>query len=216
MQGFEFSLLGFDIRIAPTAALLAGVVVIFGLQHSLTLTVVWLSVGFVSILVHELGHALAARGFGLDVLDITFHGVGGQTRHGVPDRPWKSLVIALAGPFAGFVLMALALLAWQLPVPSRLQPFVDWAVWINLIWGIFNLLPVYPLDGGRALASFLAMFMGQLKAYTIAGWIGLVGSVLLGLLALSQGEIFILAIAGMMAANNWQLIQRLKGGGRRW
>jgi stage IV sporulation protein FB len=128
---------------------------------------IWVAVVFVSILVHELGHAFLQRRYGGHPW-ITLYGFGGLASCGDCDpRPRAQIIIALAGPAAGFLFAALILLlltvsghfvAFQASwIPVIWMPFespyvtiaVFYLLYVNIWWGIINLLPVYPLDGGR-------------------------------------------------------------------
>lgn len=130
---------------------------------------VWVACGFVSILVHELGHALAYRFFG-SWASITLHGFGGFAQADEPPRAaWKRMIVALAGPAAGFALCGLAYLileavGWR-GEKAGLHLYVVNALYFlfitNLFWNLFNLLPVLPLDGGRVFRELLAMFRAR-------------------------------------------------------
>jgi len=114
---------------------------------------------FVGVLVHELGHALVTRSFGW-YPEIVLYVLGGYTtatRH----TTWKNVAVSAAGPAAGFVLYA----AIRLGVPPLLQSgwrpgvlmleFLEFSLFINLIWNVMNLLPVLPLDGGHICRDLL-------------------------------------------------------------
>jgi Zn-dependent protease len=157
----NFRVLRFPVRVHPffwifTALLGASVLEDYGVLFLL----VWIAVVLVSILVHELGHALAFRRFGVDshIVLYAFGGLAVPWSH-VNGR-WRRIVVSLAGPFAGFVLCGVLWGSNQLSpwVPDRgafgAKPDPLWyayiaLVWVNLVWGIFNLLPVFPLDGGQ-------------------------------------------------------------------
>jgi Zn-dependent protease len=120
------------------------------------LLVEWLLVVFVSILLHELGHALAVKAFGHEP-EITLYSMGGLTRWRGEVSAASHMAISLAGPFAGFLFGGLVYLAR--PLFDAAQPhtlahtaFRD-LLWVNVGWGLFNLLPILPLDGGQALLS---------------------------------------------------------------
>ncbi len=103
----------------------------------------------VSLLVHELAHALVARRLGLRVYDITIWPLGGMARmDGLADNPHLEAPVAAAGPVANLVV---ALICWLIPGST-----LDAVAWINLVLGLGNLLPAFPLDGGRILRSWLA------------------------------------------------------------
>lgn len=119
----------------------------------------WVAIVLVSVLVHELGHALVGRLFGLTP-QIELHGMGGTTSwiDGRDVGHARGIAISLAGPFAGFALAALLYLSRRLgfhPAGVHAQFALDRAFAINVIWGIFNLAPMLPLDGGNVLRGFL-------------------------------------------------------------
>jgi len=174
----------------------------------LDLVGVWMLCMFFSILIHELGHALTAEAFGYET-DITLWHFGGFARFnpGFHFPPYQSFLITLAGPFAGFALAALTFLVWLgLEFQGMADnEFVSTAImdllYINIFWGLFNLLPVIPLDGGRLLEATLglcgvraatdwalkvSLVVGALTAYGCFQ-IGLAGmGILLALMALES------------------------------
>ena len=124
---------------------------------------VWFVVVFVSILIHELGHALVGKLFGLQP-EIDLHGMGGTTswaggRGDVGNG--KSIAISLAGPFAGFLFGGLVILIAYFvpPVTSPTAALAYRDLWmVNIVWGIVNLLPLLPMDGGNVTRSVLNIF----------------------------------------------------------
>ncbi len=138
---------------------------------------------FACIALHEFGHAGAAGYFGIRTLDITLLPIGGVARlERIPDQPFQELLIALAGPAVNFalaaVLLPLAMLSGtppSVPAPPDLtveMSFVAKVVAANLVLAVFNLLPAFPMDGGRVLRSLLAMRLGNVRATSIAARIG--------------------------------------------
>jgi Zn-dependent protease len=121
---------------------------------------IWAVVVFVSVLVHELGHAVVGKAFGL-APQIDLHGMGGTTSwsSGRDLGNLRSIAISLAGPFAGFAVGATVLIAVRagLFVPSSpvAELVVRQVLWVNIGWGIINLMPLLPLDGGNVMRSFL-------------------------------------------------------------
>ena len=145
---------------------------------------------YASIVAHEYGHALTARRFGIQTIAITLHFFGGVAKiTSEPRTPKQELLIAIAGPAVSLALAALAALAFGVLVV--LQPagvsgavagFLVHLALMNLILGVFNLLPGYPMDGGRVLrallwwrsgnhrrASYLAARGGEMVAYGLMG-----------------------------------------------
>jgi Zn-dependent protease len=142
---------------------------------------------FACIVAHELGHALMARRFGVRTRDIILLPIGGVARlERMPRQPWQELLVALAGPFVNVVIAAsiwvglgLGYRVWGIPGWSfDGSAFVTNLFWFNLIMVAFNMIPAFPLDGGRVLRALLAMVVDRMSATRIAGTVGQVFGVL--------------------------------------
>ncbi|WP_026533411.1 site-2 protease family protein [Arthrobacter sp. H41] len=166
-----------------------------------------------SVLIHELAHALSARAFGWPTAQIVLNLWGGHTQfEHFSSSPGRSVVVALAGPAANFVL---AILGWG--VLTVLEPrtveflLTEILVWANLLVAIFNVLPGLPLDGGRMVESAVWKATGsQDKGTVTAGWAGrLLVVVLLGvvvgipLLQGRQPDLTLIILAVVMGAFLW-------------
>lgn len=166
------------------------------------------AVGFVlalfgCVVLHELGHALAAKRYGVPTADITLLPIGGIARlQRIPENPAEELVVALAGPAVNLVI-ALGLFAmgvrW-LGDPENPQLLIEMAFLpklqlVNIFILLFNLLPAFPMDGGRVLRALLALRLEYARATRIAAWIGQFMAVLFGFLGLAAGNPFLLLIA---------------------
>jgi Zn-dependent protease len=146
---------------------------------------------FTCIVMHELGHSLTARRFGIGVPRILLLPIGGMAEfESIPRQPRRELLITLAGPAVNFAIV-LALWPWVTTprgwldgeIPVSLAGFA-WGLWfMNAVMGCFNLLPIFPMDGGRILRSLLAMRWPYLKATRWAAAIGKVLAVGAGLAA---------------------------------
>ena len=146
---------------------------------------------FACVLLHELGHALAARAFGIRTRDIALYPIGGVARlESTGERPVEEVVIALAGPAVNLALVLLlapvVVLAWAAGRLATLPgQYVAGVAASNIGLMIFNLLPVFPMDGGRVLRALLWSFLPRLTATAIAAYVGLAlagGLTLLGVL----------------------------------
>jgi stage IV sporulation protein FB len=141
--------------------------------------IIFICLVFLCVLLHEFGHALAARRYGINTPDITLLPIGGLARlDRMPEKPGEELVVAIAGPLVNVVIAAL--LAPFVPVVMMnaevLEHFgfglIPQLFIANCILVLFNLIPAFPMDGGRILRAFLAMRMDYAKATNIAATIG--------------------------------------------
>jgi len=197
---------GIDIYVHVTFLILLAWV---GLSHYL-LRHRWLDVAegmvfiialFAIVVLHELGHALMARRFGIRTRDIILLPIGGVGRlERIPDEPRQELLVALAGPAVNVVLAAV--LFAVLAASERLTALTDMTLvggdflsklmWINVSLAIFNLLPAFPMDGGRVLRALLAIRMNYLRATKIAARIGQATALVFGLLGLFVNPFLVL------------------------
>jgi Zn-dependent protease len=136
---------------------------------------------FACVLLHEFGHAFAARGFGIQTPDITLLPIGGVARLSrIPEKPWQELVVAIAGPLVNviiaaaliFVIHGSAALEQLEYLESPRIELLAKLVSVNVMLVLFNLIPAFPMDGGRVLRALLAMAMPYARATQIAAWIG--------------------------------------------
>lgn len=145
---------------------------------------------FGSVLLHELGHALVARRFGVRTADIILTPLGGMARViDMPRSPRQEIAIAVAGPIVSLAIAGVAfvtsLLLYMAPiVPPVAFEGLGVLMWVNAMLGMFNLVPALPMDGGRILRGVLALKYDFLKATRIAARIGRVIAVVGGVAAL--------------------------------
>ncbi len=138
---------------------------------------------FVCVILHELGHSLTAQRYGVRVSRILLLPIGGMAEFDrIPRNPWQELVITVAGPAVNFVLAGLFfVLSWRGLVnveevtPNSFASLLDTLWFWNLVMGAFNLLPVFPMDGGRILRALLALKLPYLRA---TYWAALVSKIL--------------------------------------
>jgi len=169
-----------------------------------------------SIVLHELGHSLVAIRKGCRVREITLVCIGGAAQmERIPTRPLDEFLMALAGPFVSLVLGVLFLFAGgrlALPPVPRADPLniVQLLGAINLGLLIFNLLPSFPMDGGRVLRAALTPRMGRLRATFIAARLGKIMAVLFGLWGFFHHNWILIFIAFFIftaAGNEYRMVQ---------
>lgn len=212
MNDFRFQVLGFPVTVQPGFAIVVGIYMLFGLQAQRPL---WTSLSFgaivfASILVHELGHALVARRFGLRVGGIFIHGFGGHVTHSRGPAS-RQLLVSLAGPGAGLLvglpLVAVAALADPGPTAWVL---LQQAIFVNVAWSLFNLLPMLPLDGGTAFGSLLEVLVGPARGWNVATATGVACGAAIALISLSWGETFLMFLGGYCAWHSLQVRNALR------
>ncbi|OGD33630.1 hypothetical protein A2V94_02055 [Candidatus Atribacteria bacterium RBG_16_35_8] len=154
------------------------------------ITIITVILVFISLLIHEMSHSLVARKRGTNVERITLYMFGGMSQiEKEPETPFSEFIMAIAGPAASFVIAAIFWIIWFFSRNVALisEP-VRYLAIINVVLGIFNMLPGYPLDGGRVLRSILWKTTGNLQRATfIASTVGRT----IGFLIIAVGIFFI-------------------------
>ncbi len=171
--------------------------------HSPGMQVGLVSSVFFCVVLHELGHVLVARRFGIPTQSITLYPIGGISRLRSMGEASQELWIALAGPVVSLLIgggIWLALVAagrsidWT-AVASGRGGFLEWLAVANLVLAAFNLLPAFPMDGGRALRAGLALRLGRSRATEIAARIGQMFAIVLGAFGVFGGNLILVLIA---------------------
>jgi Zn-dependent protease len=226
----NFSVFGFPVRVHPlfwVIALLLG-----ASAGSLERIAIWIVVLFVSILIHELGHSFMMRKYGVESYIILYH-LGGMAVSSSSRRAqltWvENILISLAGPFAGFLFAGvtvgivyaaggLVFVNWLfgfLPIPVAFMPVggsianeaVGIILWINTFWGLINLLPVFPLDGGRVSQQLFVRF-DPWNGFRNALWLSVVTGALLAIVGIAVlDSLYMAFLFGILAAQSYQMIQ---------
>lgn len=164
---------------------------------------------FTLVLLHELGHSLAALGYGISVKDITLLPIGGVARlERMPEKPVQELVVALAGPAVNVLLAAILLpamivlsqvqaipLTFSLTSRGGLSGLLSFLLMANVSLAVFNMIPAFPLDGGRVFRAILGFFTDYERATKIASTVGRVLAVVMALAAIHYGQIWLTFIA---------------------
>jgi Zn-dependent protease len=194
----------------------------------------WVLTVFGCVVLHELGHALTARHFGIRTRDITLYPIGGVARlEGMGEKPGQELLIALAGPAVNLVIALLlapvALLGLFASPGEGLSfslaagPVAVAVTFLTLVWVsnvallLFNLIPAFPMDGGRVLRALLSLGLGRLRATEIAAGVGIVLAGIIGAVALVSQSYMAVVLAGFVILSGqmelrglrWQEARRL-------
>lgn len=166
---------------------------------------------FACVVAHEFGHALMARRFGIKTPDITLLPIGGLARlERMPDKPMQEVWVALAGPAVNIVIW-IVLVALGAGMPDGSITQIDSAgvgllkrlAYVNLLLAAFNMIPAFPMDGGRVFRALLCLKMDRVKATRIAALGGQIVAVGLGFLGLSTANpiLILIAVFVFIAAN---------------
>ncbi len=157
---------------------------------------------FCCVMLHELGHALAARQFGIGTRDILLLPIGGvASLERMPRNPFQELWIAVAGPLVNVVIAVALFIGLNfslLALSSFVTGFLMQLAIVNLALVVFNMIPAFPMDGGRVLRSILAMFLEYVRATIIAAAVGKYCAIALALYGLFSGNFMLILLAGFV------------------
>jgi Zn-dependent protease len=244
----HFRIFGIPVRVHPFFWLIA---LLSGARAGISpkQTLIWMAALFVSILVHELGHAVAILFYGYRPW-VTLHWLGGlasydrgfsESYYSYDDRssrPLTQIVISLAGPIAGFLLAAGIVAAvfasggivrfslggaylfdWELLGISNfnLGYLLDCLIFINLFWGLINLLPVYPLDGGQ-ISRELFLMADTKRGIEWSLQLSMAAAIAMAIYALIRFDrpFFVVLLFGFLAFGSYQALAAYRGFGGRW
>jgi Zn-dependent protease len=184
---------------------------------------------FGCVVLHEIGHALAARYYGVRTRDITLYPIGGvASLERMPEKPHQEIVIALAGPAVNLVIAAgvfVGMLGGAVAFPHTLSlgtdpldGFMVRLLWANVLLMLFNLIPAFPMDGGRVLRAALSLGMPRLDATKVAVGIGSVLAVAGGVYGLYERQYMLafVAVVIYLLGQGELAAVRLQEARRRW
>src|SRR5262245_13903827 len=167
---------------------------------------------FACVVAHEFGHIFTARRFGVSTPDVVLLPIGGVARlERIPEEPWQEFLIAIAGPLVNVVIaVVLILLAGAqvnavnlYAVENPAASMIDRLAAVNLFLAVFNMIPAFPMDGGRVLRAVLAARMGYVRATEIAAFVGQGVAFALGFIGLLYNPLLIfIAIFVYLAASS--------------
>ena len=195
-----------------------------GIGNAMTFSLVLFSI----VLVHEFGHCFAARAVGGEAHDILMWPLGGLAYADAPNRPWPQFVTAAGGPLVNVAIclicaIVLAAMNWHHPdipinplsksfiLPDGLVAYYLWFTFV-ISWGLllFNLVPIFPMDGGRLLQTLLWFKLGYFKATLIACVVGMVGSVLMAMYGLTAFGSWYGLVLVLIGANCFLICYQLR------
>lgn len=167
---------------------------------------------FACVVAHEFGHALMARRYGIKTPDITLLPIGGLARlERMPEKPMQEVWVALAGPAVNIVIwVVLVVLGAGMPLETMAQidstgpGLLNRLAYVNLLLAAFNMIPAFPMDGGRVFRALLCLKMDRVKATRVAALAGQVVAVAFGFWGLSTGNpiLVLIAVFVFIAANS--------------
>jgi len=208
--GPSFRIFGIPVRIEPTFLVIAA---LFGFAAgSVTVLITWVAVLTVSVLLHELGHAVMFRIYGQQP-HIVLQGMGGLTWGSAPLAGSRDIVVSLAGPLAGIVLLGLPALALDrsaIELSEIWDLVVRLTVYVNLAWSFVNLLPILPLDGGNVTASILRRRIGEIRGQHVAHKVSIGVAGAAALFAYQAGYPFGAMFALFFIASNYGALKEQK------
>jgi Zn-dependent protease len=202
-----FSLAGIPIAISPWHYFF--LLVLFrrelGASPALGLAVIMLA--SLSVLAHELGHAVVSKVYGLDPrIELVLF--GGLTHHRPPRRPLHHFLIAAAGPVVNLALGG-ALLVLAADAEGELGNALALVTAVNLFWGLLNLVPVFPLDGGQMLGVVLGRVLRPWRAERVLHQVAIVAGALVAIFGFMRGSFFLGMLFGLMAFENWRALSAM-------
>jgi len=198
-------ILGIDVSLHWTLFLLVGWTAFSAPTGSMFASAALISCVFGCVLLHEFGHSLAARQFGIGTSSIVLLPIGGvASLDSMPRDPKQELWVAVAGPLVNVVIasaIGALLYTFRLPILAFSPAGFDWLtslMYINIGLVVFNMLPAFPMDGGRVLRAVSAMFMPYVRATNLAASVGRVVAVLLGIVGVMNAHLMMVLIAGFV------------------
>jgi Zn-dependent protease len=212
----NFRLFGIPLRITPIFWIMT-IVLGWGDGNPQNVAV-WVGCVFLSITVHEMGHALTNKLFGLRSI-VVLHGLGGVCA--TEERQissWKRVLVLFNGPFAGFLLAGLVYLTVRANAAGALLPgvplqsgipseIISDLLFINIVWGVLNLIPIWPLDGGQIMGVFMRK-LSQRRGMEFMHGMSMLVAALIGIWLYQRGgDIYNIFLLGLIGFQNFQMLQ---------
>lgn len=194
-------ILGIDVSLHWTLVLLVAWTGLSAPAGSMLASAALISAVFGCVLLHEFGHSLAARQFGIGTSSIVLLPIGGvASLDRMPRDPKQELWVAVAGPLVNVVIAGI-LFTVRGSIAASSPFLLGWLtslMSVNIGLVLFNMLPAFPMDGGRVLRAVSAMFMPYVQATNFAASIGRIVAILLGIVGVMNGHLMLIVIAGFV------------------
>lgn len=203
-----FSVFGIPVTVSAWHFLLLLLLVFYTPPPTVSMGIAMMLLASFSVLLHELGHALVSLALNLQP-EVVLTSMGGYTRHQPASRPRDEFIIVAAGPTMNFLLATALWLTSRAVGNESVLHLLLWGASINVIWGLYNLLPILPMDGGLLLRVILRKAVRGLKADRIAHGIGVALGGVLTALAIANGMLFVAMVLGLATFENYQAIRAL-------
>jgi Zn-dependent protease len=211
------SIAGTTLHVEVSFLILVGLFVLLDIERRVPIerALLWIPILLLSVLIHEIGHAAMIAVFGFGRSTIVLGGFGGVTINQRRSVPWKEILISLAGPGFSLLLALLLALAFSTVPFLRSDPMfavlIPLMIWANQVWAVFNLVPIYPLDGGQAFQNLARFFTTDHRAVAISIFSSMaIGAVVL-VLALFTRSFLLAILAAMLLMQNYQRWQVWRG-----
>lgn len=210
LPGLRLSLFGIPVHVDLTFFLFIALIMFTGGEVNPVESGILGMAIFFSLIAHEGGHALTARALGCDNIGITLRFGGGFASHS-PTTRGRNLLIVLMGPAAGFALAAFAGLA--LAIGSlygfKFNAGANYMLWVlviaNVVWSIFNLIPIHPMDGGQALFYTLSYWFAETSAMLFVCRLSMVLCLIVGYFAFQYQQMFVVLICLISFQSNMRI-----------
>jgi stage IV sporulation protein FB len=209
----RFRIAGIPVRVHPMFWLVTAILGMNAGREDPAYILLWIGCVFISILVHEFGHALMAWLFGSHP-SVVLYGMGGLCYYPESDRQssWQRIAVLICGPGAGFLFLGLIIVSYVALGQPTLNPVgertLNYLTQINLVWGIINLLPVWPMDGGQITVNFLSI-VNRRNGRRWGHIVSLLCAGLLAVLMFRIGQPWLAFLCAYFAYSNYQMLEAM-------
>ncbi|HXI11989.1 MAG TPA: M50 family metallopeptidase [Thermoanaerobaculia bacterium] len=173
----------------------------------------WIPIVFLGVLMHEFGHAAVIGLFGYGPSRISLSGLGGVTMNERSVSPGKEIIISAAGPLTSLAIALLASLGERSETLMRdpmMAAFIPLVAWTNRSWAIFNLLPIFPLDGGQILRNLCRLALNERRALVVSTILSLLLTAAMAFYAITHRMMFMAMLSLLFFMQNYQILNLIR------